>query len=177
MSHKSRVQALLHVDQDWPFIDVRNRDGSFLGMTNARHALALLKTDRWNLVGKKSLRVRNQIDPAKYVPEVSYFPKSRQSAIETGAACHVARLEEKGREDRRGLIGTHTEGEWREICYSFGNRCLRCSATNVELTKDHVVPVSKGGTGYASNLQPLCGPCNSWKGTKEIDFRTSAVRR
>jgi len=36
---------------------------------------------------------------------------------------------------------------------------------------DHVLPVSKGGTSYISNIQPLCQPCNSGKKDKHIDYR------
>ncbi len=31
---------------------------------------------------------------------------------------------------------------------------------------DHITSVSKGGTDHISNLQFLCGPCNSLKGVK-----------
>jgi 5-methylcytosine-specific restriction endonuclease McrA len=68
--------------------------------------------------------------------------------------------------------GACTEAEWQEIVARADNRCLRCGAsgTDVPLTKDHIVPLAKGGTNCASNLQPLCRVCNSWKGNREIDF-------
>ena len=34
------------------------------------------------------------------------------------------------------------------------------------LTVDHIVPQADGGTDHISNLQLLCGACNSQKGTK-----------
>lgn len=49
-------------------------------------------------------------------------------------------------------------------------RCLRCS-THINLRADHVIPESQGGPMDINNLQTLCQPCNSWKGTKTIDFR------
>lgn len=35
-----------------------------------------------------------------------------------------------------------------------------------ELTVDHVIPLSKGGTNHRSNLAILCRPCNSAKGDR-----------
>ena len=51
-----------------------------------------------------------------------------------------------------------------------GYTCLRCSSQK-ELRADHVVPESAGGETTLENLQTLCATCNSWKGTKSIDFR------
>jgi HNH endonuclease len=36
------------------------------------------------------------------------------------------------------------------------------------LTPDHIVPVSKGGAGDISNIQPLCLHCNISKGNRLI---------
>ena len=38
------------------------------------------------------------------------------------------------------------------------------------LTVDHVIPRSKGGTGHKSNLQLLCGHCNSVKGDRPMEY-------
>jgi len=44
-------------------------------------------------------------------------------------------------------------------------RCRHCN-THKNLTVDHIVPLSKGGTDDLDNLQTLCGPCNSRKGDR-----------
>lgn len=44
-------------------------------------------------------------------------------------------------------------------------RCVECGARN-DLTVDHIVPVSKGGTDDRANLQTMCRPCNSRKGAR-----------
>ncbi len=31
------------------------------------------------------------------------------------------------------------------------------------VARDHIIPVSRGGPNQASNVQPLCQPCNLWK--------------
>lgn len=65
--------------------------------------------------------------------------------------------------------GIHTQEDWLLLIKACGGLCLRCGATDV--SKDHIVPLARGGTNSLSNLQPLCRSCNSWKGTKTIDLR------
>lgn len=36
-------------------------------------------------------------------------------------------------------------------------------------TRDHVVPVSKGGPNVIENLRPAHRSCNVWKGTKSLE--------
>lgn len=65
--------------------------------------------------------------------------------------------------------GSHTEDDWQRLLGACGSRCLRCSSEHV--SKDHIVPLARGGTDFIFNLQPLCRSCNSWKGIRIIDFR------
>jgi 5-methylcytosine-specific restriction endonuclease McrA len=72
--------------------------------------------------------------------------------------------------------GFHDEAEWQALLQRFGGICLRCgSAENI--TKDHVEPLSEGGSNYIDNLQPLCRSCNSWKATRTIDFRDNRCQK
>jgi 5-methylcytosine-specific restriction endonuclease McrA len=70
-----------------------------------------------------------------------------------------------------GNGGKYTVKEWNDLCETYNNKCLCCGRSDVKLTVDHVVPLSKGGVNFISNIQPLCGSCNSSKGTKVIDYR------
>lgn len=54
-----------------------------------------------------------------------------------------------------------------------GYTCRKCGAKGglhgtlgVQLHIDHIVPVAKGGTDEINNLQVLCAPCNTKKGSK-----------
>ena len=49
-----------------------------------------------------------------------------------------------------------------------GGFCLGCQEHFFiqNLTIDHIIPIAKGGTDHVSNLELLCGSCNSIKGTR-----------
>ena len=55
--------------------------------------------------------------------------------------------------------------------YLYGEQGERCNAcgehfSKRRLTVDHIVPKAKGGTDHISNLQLLCGKCNSTEGDR-----------
>lgn len=72
---------------------------------------------------------------------------------------------------KRANGGSFTNQEWVELCNSYNNVCIVPDCQNTNLEVDHIVPVSKGGTGYIWNIQPLCKSCNLSKSTKIIDYR------
>lgn len=59
-------------------------------------------------------------------------------------------------------IGFHTRGEWDDLVCRAKGRCVKCRKKTV-LTRDHIIPLSKGGDDLIANIQPLCGPCNNAK--------------
>lgn len=73
--------------------------------------------------------------------------------------------------------GDYTLNEWEELKKSFGNACAYCKRNepDVTLTADHIIPLVKGGTNYITNIQPLCGVCNSWKGARLISLIPPAL--
>lgn len=83
-----------------------------------------------------------------------------------------ASLVQKHRRRAREVFadGDYTQEQWLELCALYGYKCLACHEEK-PLTVDHVVPLSKGGSNYISNIQPLCLGCNTSKGTRIIDYR------
>ena len=88
-----------------------------------------------------------QIYHRRYVkahPEIISHLKARRYALEKGAT------------------GNHSLKEWNDLKKKYKYRCAICFKIR-KLTKDHIIPLSKGGTDYIENIQPLCRNCNSKK--------------
>jgi len=86
-----------------------------------------------------------------------------------------------GYKDKRkkfyGTVGSHTNGEWELLKKQYGYTCPSCGIGEPEtkLTEDHIIPLSKGGSDYIENIQPLCKMCNCKKYNKVIAFRRKDV--
>lgn len=68
-----------------------------------------------------------------------------------------------------GNGGKHTVDEWIILKNYFDNKCANCRSIE-KLTKDHIIPISKGGTDDIENIQPLCRTCNGRKFTNTIKY-------
>lgn len=76
---------------------------------------------------------------------------------------------------KMGSSETFTAVEWKALKERYDYTCLRCGRREpeIELTVDHIVPISKGGAGTIDNIQPLCKLCNSAKHDAIIDYRSA----
>lgn len=74
-----------------------------------------------------------------------------------GRAIHLARARD---------IGTHTPGEWYAKVRTYNGLCHYCKRPCAHIRhKDHVVPISRGGSDAIDNLVPACADCNLAKST------------
>ena len=80
---------------------------------------------------------------------------------------HMAHLKARRDARQRNAKGSHSFEEWQNLCKKHNWRCAKCNKRK-KLTKDHIIPLSKGGSDNIENIQPLCKGCNSKKYNKII---------
>lgn len=78
---------------------------------------------------------------------------------------HSKRHEAK-RAERMVFDIPYTSAMWKFTLEHFGGRCLYCGSGG-KMTKDHYVPLSKGGDHYMTNIVPACMECNIEKSNDE----------
>lgn len=71
----------------------------------------------------------------------------------------------------KGNGGKITKTEWRTVLDKYGHKCLYPGCERTDVTMDHVVPLSQGGTHSADNVQPLCEYHNKSKYNEIRDYR------
>lgn len=70
------------------------------------------------------------------------------------------------------MKGTHTDQQWHNLFDEFLSRCVRCGAwvEDEPIVKDHIVPISLGGSDGIDNIQPLCIHCNNSKADETFNW-------
>jgi 5-methylcytosine-specific restriction endonuclease McrA len=72
---------------------------------------------------------------------------------------------------RLGAHGECSGSDIRLLKTILGTSCASCGACKC-LSIDHVIPLAAGGSNHPTNIQFLCGSCNSSKNTRRKDYRT-----
>jgi len=94
-----------------------------------------------------------RVERSLYESALGYV--SYEIVEELTAGNGLTRLRERGE--------TFTPEDWDDAKSFFDNTCAYCGDSNSKLTKDHFVPLSKGGKLEFGNVLPCCQRCNSSK--------------
>lgn len=75
----------------------------------------------------------------------------------------------KRRVREREIINTLTSEEWINILKQHDFKCVYCGkklSDFFDTTRDHIIPISKGGHNIKENVVPSCRSCNAKKSNK-----------
>lgn len=89
----------------------------------------------------------------------------------------VSEWQHRTRAKRLSRPGDHTSEQWIARVTFWGWKCRYCGVEldAKTLTKDHMIPLARGGSNWASNLVPACLDCNKAKWCH--DFKSFIQRR
>lgn len=72
---------------------------------------------------------------------------------------HLTKLRRRAREanaDTRQV----TAKDWLGLVRQYRGCCAYCGASDKPLTREHIIPLARGGRHSIGNLLPVCGSCN-----------------
>lgn len=141
------------------------------------------KIGRANLGKKRTVETRKKLSKVKKGTTHSKAVRKKIGEAQKGEKSHLwkggistykRRLWQNSRyrAKRKGAEGNYTQGEWELLKRQYGHVCPACERKEpkILLTQDHIIPLSKGGSDYIENIQPLCKSCNSRKRTKTTKY-------
>lgn len=104
------------------------------------------------------------------LPEADKRVKStRLEAVKRYSKANPEKLKanwHRRRARKLGALGSYTPEQLQARFDYYGNRCIYCGDQDTKLTIEHLIPLSRGGTNWPSNLAPSCKSCNCKKHTK-----------
>lgn len=131
------------------------------------------KAGRWLKSKCKSCRSKENYNPnsnrntppqVRYENHLSYRRKWYKKSFEENPEVYRKYTIER-RARVRGAEGKFTEDQWLSKLEFYGYRCVYCNKglSLKDATKDHKIPLVKGGTNWIANIAPACHQCNSGK--------------
>jgi 5-methylcytosine-specific restriction endonuclease McrA len=121
---------------------------------------------------KEATERERQADVLAYRQAKREYRELIQATIKSNAekrrqAKHISGSNKQAQYQRRKAWiiangGSHTQEEVKALLEAQNHQCAYCKR-HVPLTEDHIIPVSKGGNDYISNICMACDRCNYQK--------------
>lgn len=105
------------------------------------------------------------------VRTAAYRQEHRAEAVAYALAWSAANPDQRREYGRRrsvvlrGVAWRHTRPEWLDKSALLGNVCIYCGEVK-PLTRDHKIPLVRGGNDAIENIVPACRRCNCRKGRR-----------
>lgn len=174
--HHEKRDEILEKKRAYVF---NNRD-----VINEKNREKYRTTEIFRVRATNQLKEWKRNNPEKHkISQQAYQDRNREKINAKSAAWRVANPEfgaiykHRRRARLLGCDEHHTSAEWRAILKAHGNKCYWCSISGTKdnpLSRDHYIPLSKGGSNAARNIVPCCMPCNLKKNAKDpLDFARS----
>lgn len=141
------------------------------------------KRKKWNSASPEKRKIYAQSEKARKIRKICkkiWKALNPLKVLEEKRRYNARHPEAKRQYDRdrraRKKVGggTVTKKEWQAILDKYGHKCLYPDCERTDVTMDHVVPLSRGGTHTADNVQPLCAHHNQTKYVQTVDYRKDA---
>jgi len=130
------------------------------GMPKTKEQLASRRRNKL----KWRARMRSTPEGREYLNSLTskWRAKNKEKVATWDAVCKARRA---------GASGSHTHEEWLACLSHFDGRCYYCGErlTAGTRTRDHLIPIVKGGTNDISNIVPACRSCNCRKNSRTPD--------
>jgi 5-methylcytosine-specific restriction endonuclease McrA len=104
-------------------------------------------------------------DPTAWVKKIGRSEEARIESQRRFGRSLKGRL--KGSRRRALMRGADvrqvTAKDWLSVVRRYRNCCAYCGSSDKPLTREHIIPLARGGRHSIGNLIPVCGSCNSSK--------------
>lgn len=140
--------------------------------TPEERAAASSKFRTWYASNKERHQVRVKLYYAEHAEEIKAYVKEWQKANPEKVKTYLKRWRYENAEVLRQVsqaraalyaASEFTFDDWLSILECFGHACAYCLRTDVKLTMDHLIEITRGGEHSVENVVPACRSCNSKK--------------
>lgn len=134
------------------------------GRTAICKSCAAVASKEWKLRNNENARMRE-----RWANDIAFRERRKRQRRESGLRRSPeikAAVRRRATLRKWGIAGEgHTPDQWIAICIEHGEACGYCGA-ELDLSRDHMVPLSRGGDDSITNIAPACLTCNSSKNAK-----------